>query len=69
MRKNVAIQFIMYEKTINRVTYRGSSKVAIREGMDFNDSWYLIKYCKHFSLAFSSTSRVALLELDFIVTM
>ena len=53
-------------KAINIVTYRGSRKVAIREGMDFNDSWYLIKYCKHFSLAFSCTSRVALLELDSI---
>ena len=40
--------------------YLGSRNIAMRDGIDFNDSWYLIKYCKQFSDAFWSTSCVNL---------
>ena len=33
-------------------------KVAIQESMEIKGSWYLIKYCKHLSLAWSWTWTV-----------
>ena len=35
--------------------YLGSINITIRAGVDFKDSWYFIKYCKHWLLALCNT--------------
>ena len=44
----------------NRKYYPRITKITMWDGIDFNDSWYLIKHCKKFSNAFWSTSCVNL---------